>query len=93
MDQSLADGLPELRQNLGATLLNLESLSGRLDAIVGSNQEALSHLGGTGMREVAGSLEDLRRLVRDLSNVASQLERNPSQFLFGGEQPEEYPTE
>lgn len=90
VDETFTGDLAGIRDKLDSTLTNLDSLTGRLDAIVGSNQEALSQVGGTGVREVTGGLEDLRRLIRDLSSVVSQLERNPSQFLLGGEQPEEY---
>lgn len=90
VDRTVVEELPGIAEKLNATLANLESLSGRADAIIGNNQEALSQIGGVGMREVSGGLEDLRRLVRDLSTVVNQIERNPSEFLFGGEQPEEY---
>lgn len=90
IDRAVVEQLPGMGEKLNATLANVESLSGRIDAIIDSNQAALSQIGGVGMREVSGGLEDLRRLVRDLSAVVSQIERNPSEFLFGGEQPEEY---
>ncbi|MGB0514900.1 MAG: hypothetical protein ACPGJE_08685, partial [Wenzhouxiangellaceae bacterium] len=54
------------------------------------NQDALMQVGASGMRNVNGGIEDLRRLIRDLSNVVRRIEQNPSQFLFGGDQPEEY---
>ncbi|MDT8450915.1 MAG: MlaD family protein [Wenzhouxiangellaceae bacterium] len=90
VDRDLVEHLPELRARLDSTLANLDSLSGRLDAIVARNQDELSRIGGIGMRQVSGGLEELRRLIRDMSAVLRQIERNPSQFLFGGEQPEEY---
>jgi len=90
VDGTVANDLPVIRGKLESTLDNLESLTGRLDRIVSSNEEALSQIGGTGMSQVSGGLEDLRRLVRDLSRVVSQFEQSPSQFLLGGEEPEEY---
>jgi len=92
VDEGLIQDLPELRDRLQGTLGNLESLSGRLDAIVASNQEELSQLGGVGMRQVSGGLEEVRSLIRDLSELVRQIERNPARFLLGGEQPEEYPS-
>ncbi|MFU8877408.1 MAG: hypothetical protein ACNA7E_04640, partial [Wenzhouxiangellaceae bacterium] len=82
--------LPELRGKLEETLTNLSSLTGRIDTIIASNQDALTQIGGVGMRQIDGGMEDLRRLIRDLSNVVRQIEQNPSQFLFGGDEPEEY---
>lgn len=92
VDEGLIRDLPELRERLGGTLANLESLSGRIDTIVASNQDELSQLGGVGMRQVSGGVEEMRSLIRDLSQLVRQIERNPARFLLGGEQPEEYPS-
>jgi len=90
VDADLLDHLPALRARAEASLENLESLTGRVDTIVAHNQDALMQVGASGMRSVNGGIEDLRRLIRDLSNVVRRIEQNPSQFLFGGDQPEEY---
>jgi len=90
VDAELVDHLPRLRRRLDASLANLESLSARVDGIVAHNQDALMQVGSSGMRNVNAGLEDLRRLIGDLSAVVRRIEQNPSQFLFGGDQPEEY---
>lgn len=93
VDEGLIQDLPELKERLRGTLVNLESLSARLDAIVASNQHELSQIGGVGMRQFSGGIEEIRSLVRDLSGLVRQIERNPARFLRGGEQPEEYPSQ
>lgn len=93
IDQGLIQDLPELKERLAGTLANLESLSRRIDTIVASNQDELSQIGGIGMRQVSGGMEEIRRLVRDLSDLVRQIENNPARFLLGGEQPEEYPAQ
>ena len=90
LDRGLVEPLPDLRRRLETTLANLESVSGRIDAIVASNEAELSRIGGVGLRQVDGGLEDLRRLIRDLSGLVRRIEQDPTQFLVGGEQPEEY---
>lgn len=90
VDQGLVRDLPELKTRLAGTLSNLESLSGRLDSIIASNQDELSQLGGVSMQQITGGVEDVRRLIRDLSGLVRQIENNPTRFLLGGEQPEEY---
>jgi len=90
VDRDFVEHLPRLRESLESTLANLDSLSGRLDAVIAANQDSLSRIGGVGMRQVSGGLEELRRLIRDMSALLRRIERDPSQFLFGGEQPEEY---
>ena len=92
IDQGLVRDLPELKTRLSGTLANLESLSGRLDTIIASNQDELSQIGGVGMRQVSGGVEEIRRLIRDLSDLVRQVEDNPARFLLGGEQVEEYPS-
>jgi len=93
VDSGLIEDLPELKTRLAGALENIESLSGRLDTIVAGNQEELSQLGGVGMRQVSGGIEEIRRLVRDLSELVRRIERDPARFLLGGEQPEEYPSQ
>ncbi|HKL53126.1 MAG TPA: MlaD family protein [Wenzhouxiangellaceae bacterium] len=92
IDDGLVRDLPELKTRLSGTLANLESLSGRLDTIIASNQDELSQIGGVGMRQVSGGIEEIRRLIRDLSDLVREIENNPARFLLGGEQPEEYPS-
>lgn len=90
IDQELMQDLPQLKSRLAGTLANLESLSGRLDSLVAGSQQQLNQFGGVGMRQVSAGLEDLRILIRDLSQLVQQLENDPGQLLLGGEQPEEY---
>lgn len=89
-DTALIEPLPALRERLMATLANFESLSARLDAIVASNQQAMMQFGSRGMPDLSGGIDDLRRLMRDLNGVVRQLEDNPTRFLLGSDQPEEY---
>ncbi len=89
-DTALIEPLPALREKVEATLANVESLSARLDAIVAHNQEAMMQLGSRGIQNMSGGIDDLRRLIRDLNAVVRRLEENPSGFLLGGEQQEEY---
>ncbi len=90
IDRGLVAELPEVRDRLVGTLTQIESLATRLDRIVAANQDDLSQLGGVGMRQVGGGLDELRQLIRQLSGLVRALEQNPSGFLLGGEQPEEY---
>ena len=90
IDRGLVADLPDVRDRLLGTLTQVESLATRLDRIVAANQDDLSRLGGVGMRQVGGGLDDLRQLIQQLSGLVRELEQNPSGFLLGGEQPEEY---
>lgn len=90
IDRGLVSELPVIRERLVGTLTQIESLATRLDRIVAANQDDLSRLGGVGMQQVGGGLDELRQLIRQLSGLVRELEQDPSGFLLGGEQPEEY---
>jgi len=90
VERDLVAHLPELRASLDQALDNVESLSARLDRIVAANEDSLSRIGNVSLRQVESGLEELRGLIRDLSTTLRRLEDNPSGFLFGGEQLEEY---
>ncbi|MDZ7754079.1 MAG: MlaD family protein [Gammaproteobacteria bacterium] len=92
VDRGLIQDLPELKARLGSTLANLESFSVRIDNIVAHNQDELSQLGGVGMRQMSGGLEEIRRLVRDLSSLVRRIQNEPMRFLLDGERPAEYPS-
>lgn len=82
VDRSLVDDLPALRERLESTLAHLESAAARIDTIMALNEDELGQLGG--------GLEEIRGLVRNLSDLVRRVQRDPAQFLVGGEQPEEY---
>lgn len=90
VDDELIAALPGMREDLAGALESFATMSARLDTIVAGNEQALLQLGDTGLRQVGAGLEDLRRLIRDLSNLIRTLEQNPSRLLLGGDQPEEY---
>ncbi|MCA1780077.1 MAG: MCE family protein [Xanthomonadaceae bacterium] len=90
LDRDLLGDLPEVRRSIDETLDGLQLITSRVDGIIAGNEESLTQIGEVGMRQIDGGLEELRRLIRDLSNLIRQIERNPSRFLLGGEQPEEY---
>ena len=92
VDEGVIQDLPELKERLRGALVNLESLTARLDIIIASNQDELSRIGGTGVRQVMGGVEEVRGLVRELSGLVRQMKSNPARFLLGGERPQEYPS-
>lgn len=93
IDRGLIQDLPQLRERLGGALGNLESLTARVDNIIAANQDELSRIGGTGLRQVMGGVEEVRGLVRELAALVRQIESNPARFLLGGERPQEYPSQ
>ena len=54
-----------------------------LDAVVASNRPGLHELTTNGVNQLNQLLIDARHLVASLDRVSTQLERDPSRFLFG----------
>lgn len=90
IDDSLIESLPQITQDLSQALHQLESLTGRADAMLAENEEALASFGGEGLSQLGPTLLELRTLIRDLSRLSGRLESNPTRFLLGRDQPEEY---
>jgi phospholipid/cholesterol/gamma-HCH transport system substrate-binding protein len=90
IERGLVDELPELSEQARAAIGRIDLLARRLDRIVASNEDDLSRLGAVGVRQIDGGVNDLRRLIQQLSALVRELEQGPADFLLGGEQPEEY---
>ncbi|MEM1081019.1 MAG: MlaD family protein, partial [Pseudomonadota bacterium] len=90
VDEQLMDALPSLIEGVETSLENIASMSSRADTILASNQESLMHLGQNGLNQIGPGLEELRDLLRELSVIAESLGEDPSNFLLGGDDAEEY---
>ncbi len=90
LDENLLDAMPELTRDLQDSLNQLSSLTRRADDILSDNEDALAGFTGEGLSQLGPTLIELRLLMRDLSRMSSQFERNPTRFLLGADQPEEY---
>lgn len=90
VDDSLVAALPELTDDLRATLDRMNSLSQRADRMLAENEDALASFGNEGLSQLGPTLVELRQLIRDLGRIGARLETDPSGFLLGGDQPKEY---
>ena len=90
VNKQFAAALPRISAGLEQSLDRIASLSARADAIIASNQDALMEIGTTGLNQLGPGLEELRGLIRELSVLAENIEQNPSGFLLGGNELEEY---
>ncbi|MGY6519952.1 MAG: MlaD family protein [Lysobacteraceae bacterium] len=90
INDELVDELPGMSEDLRLALTQFEALTRRADNLLADNEEALSSFGNQALGQVAPTLFELRVLIRDLARLTSRLESNPTRFLFGGDQPEEF---
>lgn len=90
INEELIDELPRMSQDLRRAIGQFESLTRRADDLLADNEDALSSFGNTALGQIGPTLFELRVLIRDLSRLSSRLETNPTRFLLGGDQPEEF---
>lgn len=90
INEELIDELPRMSEDLRRAIGQFESLTRRADDLLADNEDALSSFGNTALGQIGPTLFELRVLIRDLSRLSSRLESNPTRFLLGGDQPEEF---
>lgn len=90
IDSSVIEALPQLTQDLSQTLKQMEAFTRRADVMLADNEGALASFGSEGLSQLGPTLQELRTLIRDLGRLSGRLENNPTRFLLGGDQPEEY---
>ena len=64
---------------------SIKALAGNLDKRTGELTAGLNRFTGPGLRDLEALLAESRKTVSDLGRTARNLERNPSQLLFGGQ--------
>jgi phospholipid/cholesterol/gamma-HCH transport system substrate-binding protein len=65
---------------------SLTRLADDLDGMVGENRQPLRTFSETGLYELSQFITEARALVGVLTQIASQVERDPTRFLLGGQQ-------
>ena len=78
--------LDEAKSTLAAVRAAADSFNGQVVAIGGG----VGDFSGRGLRDFQNLVSEGQRTIGRLDRVISDLERNPSGFLFGGENLPEY---
>lgn len=73
-----------------AAITSFRKLAGQLEGSVGANADKLTRSTRRNLAELELFMRDGRRLVRNLDQVLSGLDRNPQRLLFGGSPVPEY---
>jgi phospholipid/cholesterol/gamma-HCH transport system substrate-binding protein len=69
---------------------SFRQLAEKLDRALGDQADSLSKQAQRGLREFELFMRDGRRLADSLDRVVQKVERNPAQFLLGGQQTPQY---
>ena len=76
-------------ESAGQAMGSLESMTGRLEALLGNNEEALNR-GMQGLGDLGPTIRELRNTLGNLGRITRRLEENPADFLLGREPIEEF---
>lgn len=90
LDQTLMADLPQISADLKRTLAQLARVSGEAETVLGPRGSASDALGARGLGQAGPTLAELRGLLRELSQLSSQIEQNPAAFLLGGDDRKEF---
>lgn len=90
LEPALAQTLPEAAEDMSQAMRRLAGIARRFDRMVARNEAAIAGFGDDVIVPLGPTVQDLRRLLDDLSLLVERIDQNPAGFLFGSEQPEEY---
>lgn len=76
--RSTGELIPEAER----TLVQVRSLSERLNRLVANNEDNVNRFAGEGLKELTLFLSEGRRTLSDVRSLVRALERNPSQIIY-----------
>lgn len=88
-DQTITTLRGDLRELVSTLQTASNSFSGamsELQAIAQENRQPIADFAGTGLYELTNFLIEARTLVKELSRVTTEVERDPARFFFGDSQ-------
>jgi phospholipid/cholesterol/gamma-HCH transport system substrate-binding protein len=68
----------------------LDRLAEHLDMLVQENRPPLREFGQNGLNQVSQLLVESRAVIANLNRITTEIQRDPTRFLFGGERREGY---
>jgi phospholipid/cholesterol/gamma-HCH transport system substrate-binding protein len=90
VNDELVSKLPAMSDDLAVALQQFASLAARTNDLLDENGSAIGALGSGGLGQLGPTLLEMQRLLQDLSRTTRRFDRDPSQYLLGGSQPEVY---
>ncbi len=90
LEPALVDTFPRAAEELREAMAKLARSAERIDRMIARNEAAVASFGDQVITPLGPAVQDLRRLIDELSALSEKFERNPAGFLLGDERPEEY---
>jgi phospholipid/cholesterol/gamma-HCH transport system substrate-binding protein len=80
--------LPEITDELRATLARATDAIARIEAVVVASGPPIQDFATNGLPQFTRFTQEARNLVVSLERIATRLERDPARFLLGGQAPD-----
>jgi phospholipid/cholesterol/gamma-HCH transport system substrate-binding protein len=90
LDNMAGQGPGGILEDATATLASIKAAADNFNAQVATLGSGLNDFSGRGLRDLQGLVSEGQRTIGRLDRVISDLERNPTGFLLGGENVPEY---
>ena len=92
-DQALSDEMPQIFERLQTALASIEKVGLQLDQVVSDNRASIDSFSRDGLSQVGPTLQEVKRLARDLDRLSRRLEQRPVDALLGRSTLKEYPAQ
>jgi ABC-type transporter Mla subunit MlaD len=69
-------------KHINATFVNLDRMSGRIDALLNAHQASINRLLGPDLDELAETIHAFHKTLDSITALANSLNDNPSQIIF-----------
>lgn len=90
LDSMAGEGTGGLTQDARETLAAIRAAANSFNAQINTVGGGLNDFNDRGLREIRGVVSEGQRAIQRLDSVISDIEQNPSGFIFGGEKVPEY---
>lgn len=90
LDQGVVDQLPGLIAKLDKTLVQYEALGRNANRLIDDNEDAINNFSQQGLAQVGPAIAELRTLLKQLRQIAAELEQRPNALITGKSNSEEF---
>ncbi|MBD8525442.1 MlaD family protein [Pseudomarimonas arenosa] len=92
-DQALSSEMPAIFERLQSALTSIERVGQQLDQLVTDNRASIDSFSRDGLSQVGPTLQEVKRLARDLDRLSRRLEQRPLDVVMGRSSLKEYPAQ
>ena len=85
--------MPEIFERLQNALGSIERVGIQLDQLVSDNRASIDSFSRDGLSQVGPTLQEVKRLARDLDRLSRRLENRPIDVVLGRSALKEYPAQ